>query len=882
MSRKTSLLIAVVALFATGHASAEAAAVKPVTKKVIASTTTGTATTVTLDGSDPAGRPGLTYALVSSPHRGTATLVGTGPDVTYTPPAGWRGVTWFKYKATVAGVDSDPTFVVVGVSNRAPLPTSTALTHTVAEDSTGVTITIGGTDPDGDRFWLSLDEAEFPRGGKLIPTGHLRKAKFVPEKDWNGSDYFTCRLHDGHSYSSWVKVTLNVTASPDTPVAKNLSVITKQDSALTVRLSATDPDDRTGMTYTVTSPPSHGSFALTGSGPKGTYTPKAGWHGTEAFKYKATVGGTDSNIATVAVTVAPVVAGQGWVRFGTPSSGYTVVRASIDTAGNITCPDDPTHYHKYVKYFTVPKSRQSHADFSSTDVAKIKALEVNNDFHKLVFARMFNCYGEWFSFKDGAEATNEVEMRLQAVAKMNDLNTDQRKYWYGIPFKTTCPKWTNAKPGHFFYKEKEPTTSSHDAIVELCDTGTSATQNTVGECLGGLIACLWWGSAKSMGKTAFDAAVPFGKLNMSWFEGESPPHKLYSFAWARFALSKGVHVPGDWVYMQNHDYGALISNRGYMTKKDFATGAKLLPKLSYPYSGENALYCGKVGGVDMYEGLGPERKSEADLREYLRTEYNHRDRGMGPLIDAKMRDGVTKRFPSIVDIRPGVDADTKIGWTGETRVHNPRQPNAPPVVRDSTAVVVEDRGAQPIWATAEDVYLLDISATVTAPPAHGTLSSCKWGYRRGVAYLLWTYTPNADFHGTDTFKYKVKDGALESAEATVTITVSPVNDRPSFTKGAGQVVKEDAGAQTVAGWATGISAGPANEATQTLSFQVTNDSNGLFTAQPAVSSTGSLTYTPKAGAKGVASVSIKLKDSGGTANGGVDTSVSQTFKITVE
>ena len=56
--------------------------------------------------------------------------------------------------------------------------------------------------------------------------------------------------------------------------------------------------------------------------------------------------------------------------------------------------------------------------------------------------------------------------------------------------------------------------------------------------------------------------------------------------------------------------------------------------------------------------------------------------------------------------------------------------------------------------------------------------------------------------------------AFSSATVTATLTVSPVNDAPSFTKGANQTVTANAGAQTVAGWATGISAGPAKEAQQ--------------------------------------------------------------------
>src|SRR5207244_1820063 len=119
-----------------------------------------------------------------------------------------------------------------------------------------------------------------------------------------------------------------------------------------------------------------------------------------------------------------------------------------------------------------------------------------------------------------------------------------------------------------------------------------------------------------------------------------------------------------------------------------------------------------------------------------------------------------------------------------------------------------------------------------------------------------------------------------SAAQTFTITVTPVNDVPSFTKGANQTVLEDAGAQTVTPWATNLSAGP-NEAAQTLNFIVSNTNTTLFSAQPAVAANGTLTYTPAANANGSGTVTVQVHDNGGTANGGVDTSAAQTFTITV-
>ena len=77
--------------------------------------------------------------------------------------------------------------------------------------------------------------------------------------------------------------------------------------------------------------------------------------------------------------------------------------------------------------------------------------------------------------------------------------------------------------------------------------------------------------------------------------------------------------------------------------------------------------------------------------------------------------------------------------------------------------------------------------------------------------------------------------------ATVTITVNPVNDAPSFTAGGDVSVDEDSGGYSAA-WASDISAGPANESGQSVSFTVSNDNNALFSTQPAIAADGTLTF----------------------------------------
>jgi len=216
--------------------------------------------------------------------------------------------------------------------------------------------------------------------------------------------------------------------------------------------------------------------------------------------------------------------------------------------------------------------------------------------------------------------------------------------------------------------------------------------------------------------------------------------------------------------------------------------------------------------------------------------------------------------------------------------------NDPPVfLAGPTVTVLEDSGAQTYanWVTAISPGPLNESGqsvTFTVNNDNASLFSVQPGVGAGGTL---TFTPAANAHGTANITVVAHDdggtangGIDTSASQMSSITVTPVNDEPSFLAGASQTVLEDAGPQSVSGWATSISAGP-NESGQTLTFLTSNDNNALFSAQPGVSPGGTLTYAPAADANGSATVTVYLMDDGGTANGGDDTSPSQMFTITV-
>ena len=150
-----------------------------------------------------------------------------------------------------------------------------------------------------------------------------------------------------------------------------------------------------------------------------------------------------------------------------------------------------------------------------------------------------------------------------------------------------------------------------------------------------------------------------------------------------------------------------------------------------------------------------------------------------------------------------------------------------------------------------------------------------------------TFTLAANVFGSATVTVQAHDdggtangGVNTSAAKTFTITVTAVNDAPSFTLAGTNLAAFTAdGAVTRANWLTSLSAGPGSESGQVVSLTVTNSDNAQFTVQPAIAADGTLTFTPAPGASGVVTVGVIAQDNGGTANGGVDTSAVRYFTI---
>lgn len=146
------------------------------------------------------------------------------------------------------------------------------------------------------------------------------------------------------------------------------------------------------------------------------------------------------------------------------------------------------------------------------------------------------------------------------------------------------------------------------------------------------------------------------------------------------------------------------------------------------------------------------------------------------------------------------------------------------------------------------------------------------------------FAPAANFQGGAELTIATTDFSLTDTD-TLSLQVSAVNDEPTFTlPGSAPTVAADAGLQTVTNFAQSITAGPADESGQTLTFTtaIVSTTGGLtFSTSPSIDGSGTLTYATTAGASGTATISVVLADNGSNVAPNDNTSVMRTFVITV-
>ncbi len=260
----------------------------PVAQAQSVETPEDTAKAITLVATDIDGQP-LTYAIVTQPAHGTVTLVGA--VATYTPSLNYNGSDSFTFKANDGLIDSNVATVTITVTPVNDAPVAVDDHYTVAEKDT-LTVAAPGVlandiDVDGDILTAILVDTVQHGTLTLNSDGSFT---YTPTAYFNGTDSFTYKAKDAELESDLAVVTITVTPVNDWPIANDdyyetvTGVPLVKDAAEGILANDVllDPDEH--VSILILEGPQHGTLVMNNDG-SFTYTPDAGFMGTDTFRY---------------------------------------------------------------------------------------------------------------------------------------------------------------------------------------------------------------------------------------------------------------------------------------------------------------------------------------------------------------------------------------------------------------------------------------------------------------------------------------------------------------------------------------------------------------------------------------------------------------------
>jgi len=245
--------------------------------------------------------------------------VAANGTLTYTPAPNASGSATVTVRAVDdggtanGGTDtSAPQAFAIKITPVNDPPVATADGFTVAEDDpAGITFDVLANDTDadsGDTRIVSSYDASTIANGVLTNNGG-GTFTYIADTGFDGTETFSYVVADGAGVTASATVTITVTPVQHAPVAGDDAYTTQQGTPLSVPAPgalANDGDqdgDAIAARTTPVTPPSNGTVAL-GTDGSFSYTPNAGFMGTDSFTYRIDDGTGRSADGTVTITVS--------------------------------------------------------------------------------------------------------------------------------------------------------------------------------------------------------------------------------------------------------------------------------------------------------------------------------------------------------------------------------------------------------------------------------------------------------------------------------------------------------------------------------------------------------------------------------------------------
>ena len=821
----------------------------------------------------------LTSILVAQATHGVVTL-NTDGSFTYTPNHDFQGTDTFTYQAkNENGLLSNTATVSIVVTDQNPVATNDSY---ATETNNPITVAAGtgvlfNDSSSGDSETLtSVLVAQATHG--MVTLNADGSFTYTPNHDFQGTDTFTYQAKNENGLLSNA-ATVSIVVTDQNPVAANDNYVTETNNPVTVAAGAgvLANDNSSGDSETLTSvlvaQATNGVVTLNTDG-SFTYTPNHDFKGTDTFTYQAkNENGLLSNTATVSIVVTDqnpvatndsyvtetnnaitVTAGAG-VLANDNSSGDNETLTSVlvvqATNGVVTLNTDgsftytPNHDFQGTDTFTY-QAKNENGLLSNTATVSIVVTDQNpvavNDSYATETNNSISIpAGTGVLASDNSSGDNETLSSVLVAQAMNGvvtLNTDGSfTYTPNHDFKGTDT---------FTYQAKnENGLLSNTATVSIVVTDQNPVANN--------------DSYATETNNPITVAAGAGVLSNDSSSGDSETLTSVLVAQATHGVVT-LNTDGSFTYIPNHDFqgtdtftyqaknaNGLLSNTA--TVSIVVTDQNpVAANDSYATETNNAITVAAGAGVLSNDNSSGDSETLTSV-----------------LVAQATNGVVTLNTDGSFTYTPNHDFQGTDTFTYQVKNENGLLSNTATV-----SIVVTDQNP----VAANDSYATETNNSISIPAGTGVLANDNSSgdnetltsvlvaqATNGVVILnsdgSFTYTPNHDFHGTDTFTYQAKnENGLLSNTATVSIVVTdqnPVAANDSYATETNNSISIPAGIGILA---NDNSSGDNETLTSVLVVQA---ANGVVT----LNTDGSFTYTPNHDFQGTDTFTYQAKNENG-------------------
>ncbi|MFF7709138.1 Ig-like domain-containing protein [Pseudomonas sp. NPDC007930] len=693
-----------------------------------------------------------------------------------------------QYSITVTADDGhggsvSQTFTFVATN---PAPTTSGQTLSGTED-TPLQGTLTATDPDGDALSFSVPTG--PAHGTLTLDAATGVFTYTPAANFNGTDSFTYQVTDADGGISTAQVVLNIAAVNDAPVASSpLTQVNANDSAviaLNLGSHFTDVDGDT-LTYTVGNLPAGLSYdPATGlvSGQLGSSASQGGPNNDGHYSISVSVsdgqGGVLNQSFELVISNPAPVSPDSTITLtqGTSASGTLVGYDPDGDAITFSVATGPAHGTLVLSgngdYTYTPD-----ASFSGADTFTYRVTDADGAFTgaNVVVTILADTGGPAIASQIGTQtAADGTMLNLDLASHFSDGNGDTLTYTSTgtLPAGITLDPQTGLFSGQLGSSASQGG-DNHDGrytitVTAADDHGGSVSQTFI----------LVTNNPAPLAGNANYTLAEDGALSAQ-LQGSDPDGDAITFSATQLPAhgTLTLNPDGSFLYLPAADYNGTDSFTYQVRDADGAVATAVVTLMITPVN-DAPVVSNPVGTQTYNDSSVVSLNVGASFSDVDHDTLTYSTSStLPPGLSFDSSSGVLSGTlgSSASTGGPNGNGQYSITVTADdghggsvSQSFTFVAVNTVPVTTGITLNGTEDTPLQGS-VSASDADHDALTFSVTAQPAHGTLVFAADG--------SFTYTPAANFNGTDSFTYQVADPDGGVASATVTLAIAAVNDAP--------------------------------------------------------------------------------------------------------